>query len=598
MCVSEDSEALTDKGWRSLLELDGTEKFAVLDPQTQEMFWEVPSKLSVFDREGDMVHFSNQTTDHLVTPEHDVYMTARSSYSKRDQPWQKRKAKDAPNYPYWKALNAAREWTGTHPDFIHIPDPSKGTLRGFDIPIKLAAQLFGWYVAEGSTAEGDGGFGTRVTISQSAEKSPDECFEIKTLLDSIGLSYSQTFAAFRINNRPLSEFLSEHFGTRGNEIHIPEWLFAWNKELLTIFLNAYLRGDGTPNTADTTKTVLDASNAHARTSSQRLADGMMRLGIQLGITVRHGAWRDFPFAGTEYVGRAMTISFTRRQQSSMGAARRVPYKGKVWCPTVSTGVWCVRRNGKALWTGNSNDRLDSLPSQPLGALGRMEHVTLLHKAQESAPGMLPVYGIEYLQDWRTLPARLTKFGQWAEENFPPTQPLFIGLHAPIFPDTKTPPYEHIHGSQIGKLLVSVPNPVTVGYGHIHDPEGHWAVTDTVTIANYGGISRGSLHAETVKRQPRVYVWDSETGEIDPFDIPVKPPEEVFNFSEVQAQADKQEKMTDFLKEVGSTELHSYDSVDTLLEKLYNEVVVSTETDSETSEVFKIASELVEKVKYE
>lgn len=196
----------------------------------------------------------------------------------------------------------------------------------------------------------------------------------------------------------------------------------------------------------------------------------------------------------------------------------------------------------------TGDRFDSLPQQPLGALLRMEGVDLLRGPDPD----FPMYGIEYLLDWQTLPERLDEYAQWKAQTYPHHQTL-LGMHAPIFPDHKTPPYDHIPA---GELAQNVPHWTLIAYGHIHDPEGHWVPVHgrDVTVANYGAISRGSLHAETLKRKPRAYVWDSATAAIEPFDIPCKPVDEVFDMRTVEQSKEQAQRMTQFLDGVGSEQV--------------------------------------------
>ena len=194
-----------------------------------------------------------------------------------------------------------------------------------------------------------------------------------------------------------------------------------------------------------------------------------------------------------------------------------------------------------------HDQIESLDSQPLGALGRMEGIELLTFSDPKTVHA-PIYGLPYLSDWETLPQHVEKFVEWAG-NRHPSEWKILATHAPIFPLGQAPPYDYIAALDLASMVSDVPN-VIVAYGHIHDQHKTYRVADVV-FANYGALSRGSLHKETLARQPQAYIFDTTTGEISPFDIPVLPASEVFNLTEVQIVADAKDRMTTFLDDVGN-----------------------------------------------
>lgn len=199
----------------------------------------------------------------------------------------------------------------------------------------------------------------------------------------------------------------------------------------------------------------------------------------------------------------------------------------------------------------SNDRIESLDSQPLGSLARMQGVELLMGPHPT----LPLYGIPYQADWSALPEVLTEYKNWADERHLKDMswlPLLV-THAPIFPAGETPPYDFISAEDWAELM-------QVGdcyYGHIHDPHGIYRTkTPAVTMCNMGALSRGSLHESTLKRKPTVTVWDSSiVGErFQPCEVPHKPAEEVFRLDVKEAQDDRSDRVAEFLSEVGQVTL--------------------------------------------
>lgn len=199
----------------------------------------------------------------------------------------------------------------------------------------------------------------------------------------------------------------------------------------------------------------------------------------------------------------------------------------------------------------SQDRLDSLRRQPLGVLAKMEGIELLIGAHEE----FPLFGLPYLHDWAGELSRwMSKYKKWANaqkvENFD-FWPLMV-THAPIFPPGESPPYEYIGGDDWASMMENG----DCLYGHIHDPHGAYKPESSVpvTMCNNGAISRGSLHEATLKREPKVTVWDGSPGGFSEVPVPFRPVEAVFRMREKEDVDEKVNRVEEFLDHVGSTTL--------------------------------------------
>lgn len=191
-----------------------------------------------------------------------------------------------------------------------------------------------------------------------------------------------------------------------------------------------------------------------------------------------------------------------------------------------------------------NDRMASLAGQPLGALGRMEGVTLLDGPHPT----LPIYALPYLDDWQRLPHELEKYQLWADEQWLKDEwPLLI-THAPIFPPGEDPPYEYVSAEDWSDLMQKG----TCAYGHIHDPHGVYVPDSNtpVVFSNLGALSRGSLAEATLARKPAVGLYDSTIkvlqDQIVPIEVPHLPVEDVFDMVSHRMNKRETRKMTDFL----------------------------------------------------
>ena len=92
-CFSEDTEVLTRQGWKKVSEVSYKDEIATLNPETDELEYQRPSKLFNFEYNGEMCHFYGRHLDLLVTPDHNVYVSRYKSGADW-HPYRLEKAKD------------------------------------------------------------------------------------------------------------------------------------------------------------------------------------------------------------------------------------------------------------------------------------------------------------------------------------------------------------------------------------------------------------------------------------------------------------------------------------------------------------------------
>lgn len=194
----------------------------------------------------------------------------------------------------------------------------------------------------------------------------------------------------------------------------------------------------------------------------------------------------------------------------------------------------------------SQDRLESLSSQPLGTLALSPNVSLIDGYDVDTG----IYGIPYLDDREKFIEAIAQADIYGFESG--SKVTLIATHASIFPPGENPPYAHMNADQVAGYEGTIP----IAYGHIHDPHGFYQANG-VWFCNNGAISRGSLHEETLKRSPKVTVFDSTNDYDCPFtsvDVPHKPAEEVFRLESVVSQKAAEGRLDDFLESVGGVSL--------------------------------------------
>jgi hypothetical protein len=349
-CTVPEAEALTPEGWKSLYELEVRPDLpiATLHPETGAFEWQ-PFSLNVFDYDGDLVQYEGQRINHVLTPEHDVWVQQSKTYTVRDgkrwdhgSKWRKRKAGETDGTS-WSVRGGADQFDG-HLMMPTVPASRQKAAYQFPSP-EAMVRFFGWWVSEGSAkSNGD------IRIGQSLAVNPENFAEIAALLDELQIGNSVGHArdkhgevhALYISNAGMANWLHQEFGQFDKERRLPAWVKGLPRPLLGLLLETMRSGDG------------DSRFTRPRTwrystVSQHLADDVQEIAIKLGyLTTITTEERSGSGWQTMY-----RVHIDPRGLLSLPKAKAQHYSGKVWCPTVPNGLWFMRLNGRAVVTGNS-----------------------------------------------------------------------------------------------------------------------------------------------------------------------------------------------------------------------------------------------------
>ena len=538
-CVSDDTEALTDQGWKLVGDLNGTEKFATLNKDTKALEFQTPSQVRHFRYTGVGYHFKTRAMDLLVTPQHAFWGAWRAS-----KPLRKKTAEELSQGTAGWRLPAVESYSkGESPSHVQVGN--------YSVPVSLAARLFGWFVAEGTSDRA----GCRVTISQSVQINPDHYAEIMQLITDIGLPFSIRERMIRINDRSVTEFFIENFGfSTSQDVRIPQWLFDWAQPELREFLWAYFRGDGTINGSveDRAEANYATSSVNARCANSGLADDLSAIGVRVGYKMRKSIEKEFPFGDTGYIGHAYELGFNLTYRNTiLDSPVQVEMDEMVWCPTLPNETWLARRNGIMCWTGNSSDRVESVwEKQPLGVIFESGAAKELNGWD---PSGLPLFGVPWQQRWLHEDAPKEAFIEWESSDRDLGHSLVV-THAPIYPPSTRDEqmFELVPTAGPHGLSEAMGHKGYLYYGHIHEDHGIW-VDEGVTYANMGAISRGSLTEYNLNREVKICMWTDSDGFTE-IPVPHKPASEVFRIMEATEKKEEKLSLEGFLADVGNATL--------------------------------------------
>lgn len=199
-----------------------------------------------------------------------------------------------------------------------------------------------------------------------------------------------------------------------------------------------------------------------------------------------------------------------------------------------------------------HDNLDSIhETQPLGVLMRAGARLLSGWAAPGVhfrdPDYLPLYGVPWQQTWDDEHV----FGALKGYTQERSRLVLVVAHAPLYPPGLELPYEFYPAEQWALAMDGGKG--SCWYGHVHESHEVWQCGD-VTFANFGALSRGSLHEHNISRQIAVGIWDSYTGGFEKVPLQARPAEEVFRLREAREESDTRDRLEQFLTQVGSARL--------------------------------------------
>jgi len=385
-CYDEETEILTEKGWKFFKNLKNTDLIATLNKNN---FLEYQSILDYieYDYCGEMYKLVTRGVDLLVTPNHNLYIAKPNKVNGRYKPNKITEHEfELTTYEKYyhknKKFKKGTQWKGTYLKSIIIPGYKYSnfmkirnknrtyTVNDLIFNTNDFLNFLGWYVAEGCSDNKGNISIACCNVDEGKEKEiisnviSKLGFKIKTSMED------KSALIFRIYSVQLARWLSDNFGHKALEKKVPPFIKELPPKQIKIFLDSLYAGDG-----HKTKT------AHILyTVSKQLSDDVQELILKC-----QGSFRETILSPkkTIYVGTGVNKVYTINWLSKpfhntqeKGLSKNsfegiVNYNGKVYCVEVSNHIIYVRRNGKGIWCGNSiryytnfsTDELDDLISQ-------------------------------------------------------------------------------------------------------------------------------------------------------------------------------------------------------------------------------------------
>ena len=360
---SEDTEILTENGWKLIKNLKIGDLLYTLNPKTDEIEIHPNENLVINEWTGkDMIHIKSKSIDLKVTPEHELWIQFNHQNEYIATP-----AKNVLPRRIVRFKRSAK-WQGKNPSHITIPRSSYNYNKNAiekNIPTDLFIKFIGMFLAEGNIHNNR----KQIQISQNVDSPAYE--EIKELHDELkkyGFNYGiqkdkrghGKGRKFVISNKQLTSFMINlGLNEKSYNKYIPRFIKNLNSELLKDLIYYYFLGDGTKDSRfpNTTSFKLNST-------SERLIDDFQEICLKAGyvgikgkdrknwsfVSIRNN--KKLSFARPSYILNVQTARNKLNPQINTNSENQISieqYEGKVYCPVVKNHIVYVRRNGRPVW---------------------------------------------------------------------------------------------------------------------------------------------------------------------------------------------------------------------------------------------------------
>lgn len=341
-CVDNDTEILTDEGWKFHQDIICPLQAYTINPDTGLGEWQPIQAVNEFPAERrEMLSIEGPGHSSLTTLDH-RWLTYGTEGRDRTPVTRFRTSRD---------LQPA--------DRIPLAAPCS------DLPTEAKfsdalVELVAWAWTEG-TVKGDryvdisqsnrvnGGYVQRIRAALTAAFGPSapgalsgERWHGEPRWREVSLASRPEMTSFRLNRAASDEI----WGQAPNHVVRPRFIAALTQAQLRLFVESSIDADGCRKAHGDTFAQKDVRRLGAFEMACAL------LGVATNRTLVDGCWI--------VTLKKRTVKAPLRGDAQATTSRIVDYEGEVWCPTTANGTWLARRRGSVYFTGNSDRITETL----------------------------------------------------------------------------------------------------------------------------------------------------------------------------------------------------------------------------------------------
>lgn len=340
LCYSDDSEVLTNRGWKLFKDVLDDDLILSLNPESRNVEWVSISDRQCYKYEGEMIHFFNRSLDCLVTPEHQmIYLNKSDGRIKRCSASLYNKGKGA----FYRSC----EYEGKEVMRIVIGNTI--------IPFELFCEFMGYWLSDGSTIRK-----SQIVIAQQDGESAKPY--IVSCISNMGFEPHSSYDKVSFYNTDICQYLKQ-FGRCASK-YVPHQIKNASRRQIRIFLDAFIKCDGyikkpKPFIGNRGGYCMGCEERIYYTTSKLLASDLGEMILKVG---KRPSYRIGRTAGCEIQFKnglyktnydEIIISECSSVTATVFDKEIISYNGNVYDLTLDRNhIMYIRRNGKCFWGSN------------------------------------------------------------------------------------------------------------------------------------------------------------------------------------------------------------------------------------------------------
>lgn len=343
-CFDEETELLTNNGWKNLDSILETDKVLSLNPMEGFSVYKPITHIFKENYKGKMLSYKNDAVDFKITPNHKIYY--RSEYED------------------FYELDEIREVI-KHNKSIRFKTNFKLRDNHFRVSeIKIGEKYFnrtalmkflGWFISEGNLTGTDipeHSKKRKVWKIQITQRKEAYKKELLTMFSELGFTPKTSRGeVYYIDSKELYVWLRTYCYhpelkrmRRSYIKYIPEIVMEATPDDIRVFLDSYIMGDGHFSIRK------DGTRInHISTAQKHLADSLQLLMLKLGKSASLKFYKNSTlgcYRVTEIIENEVQVKKDKITEED--------YDGRIWCvETKPYHLVFARRNGYCYWSGNS-----------------------------------------------------------------------------------------------------------------------------------------------------------------------------------------------------------------------------------------------------
>jgi len=355
-CFSDDTEVLTDRGWRLFRDLTLKEKFLSINLDTGNSHWVAAVERVQYHYKGKMHSIQSRDFDSLTTPNH--------RHVVHFDGWSNNKLRLVEG----TRLPRESKFLRTIPDYKG-KDYKSCRVGGVEFNSEDWFTFMGWYISEGSCVH-QGNERWEICITQLKSHYRQEIIDLcKRLFGKIWVGKEDIVIPINLRDGMYSKRFIDSFRSLGHSYqkYIPKYIKAGSTRLLQYFLISYCKGDGTFDKSTVFEGYTFKGQRHFHTSSDKLAADIGEILLKTGKKPSYTKMPSVVYEG--YRCREVwkisegNSKYTHRLNSKReDRLTEVDYDGMVYDVELEKyHTLVVRRKGRVWISGNCRCTVNEVP---------------------------------------------------------------------------------------------------------------------------------------------------------------------------------------------------------------------------------------------